>query len=72
MTEPLEVLRMALGEQDAPGKLRESRAVLALAWAHSAAMLDRLFDRIHERDRYWIENWGQGVYDALRKLPRQT
>jgi hypothetical protein len=43
MMEPLDVLRLALGEQDAPGKLRESRAVLALAWAHGNAMLDRLF-----------------------------
>jgi hypothetical protein len=70
MREPGDVLRLALGEQDAPGELRNSRAVLALAWAHGDDMLDRVFARIKERDRYWIEDWGQAVYDALRKIPR--
>ena len=69
MREAADLIRLAI-EQDAPGEVRDSRATLALAWMIGNATLDKLNSRIWERDRWWIENLGQPVYEALRKLPR--
>lgn len=70
MHEPRDVLRLALGDQDAPAELLHSRGVLALAWVQGDATLDRLYARIKDQDRWWMQDLGQPVYDALRKLPR--
>jgi hypothetical protein len=72
MRESNGVLRLATGQQDAPGYLHHSRAVMALAWVQGDEVLERLFAKIREHDRDWIEHSGQAVYDALRRLPRRS
>ena len=71
MREPSGLLRLATSQQNAIGYLLNSRAVLALAWVQGDEVLEKLIAQIRERDPDWIENFGQAVYDALRKLPRQ-
>jgi hypothetical protein len=70
MRETSGVMRLLLGEEDAPGELLNSRGALALAWTSGDAVLERLFTSIRQRDPDWIEYTGQAVYEALRKLAR--
>jgi hypothetical protein len=69
MRDPAAVVRIASGEQAAPGYLRCSRATLALAWMQGDAALERVMARARLDDPQWAQDWGQPTCDALKKLP---
>lgn len=64
------ILRLLLNEREAAGELLASRAALALAWMRGDVVLERLSRLLRERDRFWMEDVGQQVVEALRKLAR--
>jgi hypothetical protein len=70
MRDTAAVVRIASGEQTAPGYLRCSRETLALAWTQGDAALERVMARARVDDPQWAQDWGQAICDELRKLPR--